>query len=89
MNEPFFVINNKHSDECGVPAKIDNNDYEKYVGYFQNLHGDQWTFVYNRKTKSAELHGGDAGWDKVWQVEKGVVANLVLSTEESAWLKSC
>jgi hypothetical protein len=45
--------------------------------------------VYDRAIGKAELHGGDAGWDQVWEVVDGRVPGLILAPEEIQWLQAC
>jgi hypothetical protein len=59
------------------------------VGYFENAHGEQWIFTFNRQTKKAELRGGDIGWNEVHEVHGGHVAGIVLSANEQKWLQAC
>jgi len=63
--------------------------YGKYFGYFENQHREQWVFIYDRATKTAELRGGDIEWNNVQRVENGQVAGLSLGQEESVWLQTC
>ena len=89
MAEPLLRIRNHHSITCGDPPIISSDDPSLYIGYFENLHGEQWVFTYHRKTKKAELLGGDVGWNTRNEVTDGVVPGMVLSPEESKWLEAC
>lgn len=89
MNNKFFVIENKHSADCGIPPIITNEKSNKYFGYFENEFGEQWVFVYDPKTKKGELRGGDAGWDNVFEVINGKVFGLLLDASEQKWLEAC
>ena len=89
MKKPFFAMVNTHSEHCGEPPVYRNSIGKKYYGYFENFFGDQWVFVYDRETKTAELRGGDVGWDAVYTVTDGRVEGLVLNQEEFLWLHSC
>ena len=44
---PLFSIENNHSEQCGTPPSINNDDRSIYVGYFQNEHGEQWVFTFD------------------------------------------
>ena len=88
MNNPSFVIWNKHGASCGEAPTITNQGGTHYCGYFENRYGDQWVFVYDRERKIGELRGGDLGWDQVVLVEDGTV-NVNLGSEETAWLHAC
>ena len=89
MSEPLLRIRNHHTVACGDPPIVNGNDPALYIGYFENMHGEQWVFTYNRKTKTAELLGGDVGWNTQNEVTGGVVPGLILSAEESTWLAAC
>lgn len=89
MNNPFFVMKNNHVRNCGEPSLITNDDPNKYYGYFENEHGEQWVFVYDRRTKTAELSGGDVGWEQVFQIKNGHNDDLILNEEEKTWIQAC
>lgn len=61
----------------------------KYYGYYENEHGEQWIFVYDRKTGIAELRGGEVGWENAYQVKDGNAVEIILSAEEKMWLRTC
>jgi len=94
---PMLVIYNRHAPGCGKPPGIDNHMGD-YRGYFENEHGEQWIFVYDRAAGTAMLYGGDIGWeDPVTMKEPSSLepieimkqTNLVLSPPELAWLAAC
>jgi hypothetical protein len=89
MAEPLLRIRNHHSAGSGDPPTVSGDDPAIYIGYFENAHGEQWIFTYNRATKSAELRGGDTAWKSIFYVRAGNVAELVLSRDEQAWLTAC
>jgi hypothetical protein len=87
MPEPLLKISNHHSGSCGDPPII-ADDKDTYIGYFENEHGEQWVFTFNRKTKKAELRGGDIGWNEVCEIG-GDVAGPTLNKAEELWLQAC
>lgn len=89
MSKPFFMMNNNHSSSCGTPPVFSNNETNKYYGYFENEHREQWIFIYDRKTGIAELRGGDVGWETAYQVKDGNAAEIILNAEEKKWLCAC
>jgi hypothetical protein len=89
MSEPLLRIRNAHSPACGDPPIISSDDPDVYIGYFENADGEQWIFTFHRKTKQAELRGGDTGWNTLYQVENAEGPHLVLSREELEWLRAC
>ena len=89
MSEPLLRIQNHHAPACGDPPIVSSDDPNLYIGYFENLHGEQWVFTYNRSTEQGELRGGDAGWNTRNDVTDGAVSGLVLNAVESQWLEAC
>ena len=89
MSQPLFIMHNKHAPDCGVPPTFSNEEQEHYFGYFENAHGEQWIFVYDRGRRKGELRGGDAGWADPFPVEGGRLTDLVLGKEEQEWLRAC
>lgn len=88
MDQPFIQFWNQHSENCGKPPAVTNASGKKYHGYFENRHGEQWVFVYDRDTKTGELRGGDIGWDTVVLVKDGHV-DVTLGKAEATWLQAC
>ena len=89
MDREFFIMKNKHGENCGIPPVIINEKSNEYFSYYDNEFGEQWVFIFNRETKMAELLGGDVGWDNVFQVKNGNVAEFILSQNEKEWLGVC
>lgn len=96
-SQPIWTIYNQHAPSCGTPPTIDSQTGD-YHGYFQNEHGEQWLFVYDRSAGTATLYGGDIGWEDPVTMEKPQSlepadvmqrTNLVLSPPEFAWLAAC
>ena len=89
MSQPFFAMRNIHGSDSGEPPVFRNESSAKYHGYFENFHGEQWVFTYDRETKAAELFGGDAGWQHVFAVSDGQADGVLLGREELQWLQAC
>ena len=83
-----LTARNQHSPECGAAPNIMNSEAGKYYGYFENEYGEQWVLVYDRREQRGVLRGGDAEWEKEYEVVEGNVP-LVLSPPERAWLHAC
>ncbi len=88
MSTPLLTIRNNHTPACGDPPIVDNSA-NCYVGYFENVHGEQWVFTYDRETREASLLGGDINWNKRKTVRDGAVPGLTLMGEEATWLRAC
>ena len=89
MSDPLLQIQNRHAPACGDPPIISDDDPQVYLGYFENPHGEQWVFSYDRRTQRGELRGGDIGWNEVFAVEDGAVPKLNLNRSEAMWLAAC
>jgi hypothetical protein len=87
MSEPLLKIRHHHVPEYGDPPIV-RDDKNLYIGYFENPHGEQWIFTFDRATRNAELRGGDVGWNEIYRVNGGQVADLILSAEERQWLQA-
>lgn len=94
---PMLVIYNRHAPGCGEPPGLDNYMGD-YRSYFENEHGEQWIFVYDRAAGEATLYGGDIGWEEpvtmcqpsaLEDIEIMTQIDLVLAPAELTWLKAC
>ena len=86
---PLFCVRNHHSADCGAPPCIDDHSPSQYLGYFENQHGEQAVFVYDRDSSQAMVYVGDAGWAAPYAVVDGAVPDLVLSETERLWVRAC
>ena len=89
MSEPLLCIRNHHALASGDPPIVRGDDPNLYIGYFENVHGEQWIFAFDRQLGKGELRGGDVGWNEVFDVSDGTVPGLVLSDAEAQWLRAC
>jgi len=89
MSKPLLRIRNHDATARGELPVVAGDDPAVYIGYFENSHGEQWIFTYNRATKAAELRGGDTGWNSIFYVRGGKVAELILGRDEETWLMAC
>jgi hypothetical protein len=87
--KPLFSVSNRHSKVSGTPPHIDGNVWGKYHGYFENEHGEQAVFVYDRATKTGLLWLGDSSWDSPHKVVDGLARAVILSKHEEMWLQAC
>jgi hypothetical protein len=86
---PLFSVRNHHSADCGTAPRIDDHSSSQYLGYFENQHGEQAVFVYDRDSSQAIVYIGDAGWEAAHAVVLGAVPDLVLSETERLWVRVC
>jgi len=56
--QAIFRVMNHHSDACGTPPAIDDSVPDRYLGYFENEHGEQAIFVYDRLFVGRGAHYG-------------------------------
>ncbi len=87
--EPLFNVSNHHRPSAGIPPNVDDKNPQHYVGHFQNEHGDQCIFVYERSLHQGWLQMGDTNWELRYQINDGNVPELVLDDIEQQWLKAC
>jgi len=87
--QPIFRVTNHHADACGAPPAIDDSEPNRYLGYFENEHGEQAIFVYDRTSRQGTLYLGDAGWERPYPVVDGAVDGLILGVNEALWLGTC
>lgn len=80
-------IDNQHVAACGLPPNIDAAG--KYVGYYENVHGEQWMLVADRVLKTATLYGGDASWKPIEVAADRPRPGITLNHEECDWLLAC
>jgi hypothetical protein len=62
---------------------------DKYVGYFDNEHGEQAMYSYDWRTGEATVSLGDAEWETALPVVNGEVAGVAITEAERAWLRAC
>jgi len=64
-----ITVHNKHVESCGEPSDIVSKSGDgKYIGYFENQHGEQVVLVYDFEKKLGILRMGDAGWENEYTV---------------------
>ena len=97
MSEPLLTVFNNHTASCGDPPieRVQPSD-NRYVGYFENMFGEQWIFTFDRKVGTGQLRGGDVGWNTPLTVEHDGCGGLrigakgiILSQDEMSWLLNC
>jgi hypothetical protein len=54
--QPIFRVTNHHTDACGAPPAVDDSEPNRYLGYFENEHGEQAIFVYDLATMQRTVH---------------------------------
>ena len=61
----------------------------RYYGYFENHHGEQAIFVYDRGTGRGVRWCGEAGWESPRPVVDERVEGMILNKEEQDWPRVC
>ena len=51
-DQPIFRVANHHTAACGRPPAVDDSEPNRYLGYFENEHGEQAIFVYDRARRA-------------------------------------
>jgi hypothetical protein len=89
LSDPLLKISNHHAVASGDPPIIEDSKPEQYIGYFENMFGEQWIFTRDRATGVASLRGGDIGWNTHVDVSDGSIGDLKLNPSEAQWLECC
>ncbi len=89
ITQPLFTVYNNHIPDSGSPPSINGNDPDKYIGYFQNMHGEQFLFIYDRVAREGIIRHGDAGWNNPYPVVDGTAPRLIMHEAELLWLQAC
>jgi hypothetical protein len=89
VRKVIFEAINHHGPACGEPPQIITEGSGQYSGYYENQHGEQFIFVYDRQTKRATLWVGDNGWEHPVAITDPQKPEIVLGREEWLWLQSC
>jgi hypothetical protein len=87
--KPLLTVFNTHAASCGEPPDETNELSGRYVGYFQNEHGDQWLFMSDPETGTATLRSGDAGWDTTYTLRGPEDLPASMTDSERAWVLAC
>ena len=85
----LLQVRNHHSGTAGTPPRIADVDTNRYIGYFENVYGEQAVFVFDHSSRTAMLYMGDAGWEIGHRVVDGVAPDLILNEAEQLWLRAC
>ena len=89
-NALVLEARNVHCKDSGIPVPIVKDpSSDKYVGYFENQFGEQWTVQIDRQAKTGILRGGDIGWEREVEIKNDTFEDLILSLEEFLWLSAC
>lgn len=92
QDSTILSISNNHTNAFPYKTLLVPSDKARYVGYYQNDHGEQWVFIYGKEYGGGLLIGGDLGWDTVVPLGNGAVPinqQVSLSQGEQLWLYSC
>jgi hypothetical protein len=84
-DEPIFVAHNHHDPRCGRPPRLRSIDNPGlYHGYFENRHGEQFVFTFDRATRTGMVSGGDLGWDDPKGFTLALLEEALRATRELA-----
>jgi hypothetical protein len=82
-----FAAHNNHAPGCGRPARLKNSENRTlYYGYFENCHGEQFVFTFDRATQTGTVSGGDLGWENVKTFTLGLLEVALYETQRLASL---
>jgi hypothetical protein len=80
-----FTAHNTHHERCGAPPRLRNTDNPGlYYGYFENRHGEQFVFTFDRATGTGTVSGGDLGWGEPKTFTLSLLDEALRSTRDLA-----
>lgn len=82
-----LTIKNLHVENCGTPPDLKRESGGNYTSYFENRHGEQLIFTYDRNQHTGILYHGDCCWDEPVPVYAGDAPGVILDNDESQWLR--
>jgi hypothetical protein len=81
----IFAAHNRHDERCGSPPRLRSTDNpELYYGYFENRHGEQFVFTFDRATGTGTISGGDLGWGDPRAFTRGLLDEALRGTQDLA-----
>lgn len=88
QTKPLLTLRSHHGPACGAQPVWQEQCPPGYVGYFENKHGEQFVFSYERATREGWLWSGEAQWQR-YPVRDGTCQHLLLEPSEQQWLQTC
>jgi hypothetical protein len=89
-HKPVFTAYDNHAaDSQNLPFFTNRDRANVYHGYFENVHGEQFVFVFDRETQQGTLWSGDCGWKTEIRMKEFSDLGVNLSPEELMWLGAC
>jgi len=90
-DDTVFSVKNRHSagaELLPAEARAGNGAYR---AYYENKHGEQLIFIYDRDAGQAVLYHGDMDWEpqRVREESGVIMVPLILHTLEREWLSIC
>jgi hypothetical protein len=80
-----FAAHNRHHERCGPPPRLRTIDNPRlYHGYFENRHGEQFVFSFDRATGSGMVSGGDLGWNEPKAFTRALLDEALRGTQNLA-----
>ena len=78
-----FAVHNVNDPRCGRPPRLRNTDHPSFCyGYFENRHGEQFVFTFDRATGAGTVCRGTLGCAEPQSVTLDLLsANRVLRTQ--------
>jgi len=81
----LLQVYNLHSEKCGFPPVIDVKC--RYVSYFENVYGEQWVFLGDKKLDKATIYCGEGGWGNPIELSADKLCpNIPLNDLEKNWI---
>lgn len=89
-----FKADNKYRPERGEPPQALRKQYY-FSSYFENRHGDQLLFVYDKEEKKGYIYNGREGWVRKTILSKEQLEAGSFNThfsqydDEQKWIEAC
>ncbi len=88
MFDPLLKISNHHA-LAFAPLIIEDTKPDQYIGYFENIFGEQWIFTRNLQRVWQNCAAGNFGCNREIDVTDGACGELTLNATEAEWLECC
>ena len=85
MFDPLLKISNHHA-LASAPPIIEEIKPDQYIGYFENIFGEQWIFTRDLQRVWRNCAAGNFGWNQEIDVADGASGELTLNATEAEWL---
>jgi hypothetical protein len=80
-----FAVHNVNDPRCGRPPRLRNTDHPSFCyGYFENRHGEQFVFTFDRATGAGTVCRGTLGCAEPQSVTLDLLLEALRTTQKLA-----